>query len=133
MGKRQSKVGAVLKKERDALVDAVADMIRRSSEEGQLLSEAEIVHRLVDQYLAPNCLPSPLVAEGEGDTNAHPTVNPVHPGVNSFHETQMMNRLWLCWNGLEQNERNAKRKRNARVRKVEGRLDRPYALRYVLI
>jgi hypothetical protein len=38
-------------RERNAAVHAVAGMIRQSSEAGQLTSESEIVHRLIDQHL----------------------------------------------------------------------------------
>lgn len=54
MGRREPGIRSNLKKEREAFVDAAASMIRRSSEEGQLTSELEIVHRLIDQYLTPS-------------------------------------------------------------------------------
>ena len=76
MRKSEPKLRVDPERERKALIDAAAHMIRRGSEEGQLISGTEIVDRLVDQYLAPKCPPSPRVGEGEGkgDTDALPTL-----------------------------------------------------------
>jgi hypothetical protein len=51
MKKTEPGVGANPEKERASVVHAVAGMIRQSSEAGQLISESEILHRLIDQHL----------------------------------------------------------------------------------
>jgi hypothetical protein len=52
-------------KEGQAAAQAIAAMIRQSSEAGQLLSESEILRRVADQHL----LPSPTSASAEGVGN----------------------------------------------------------------
>ena len=51
MREQGNKIEANTARERNAGVHAVDAMIRQSSEAGQLTSESEIVHRLIDQHL----------------------------------------------------------------------------------
>jgi hypothetical protein len=51
MSKTEPGVGESPEKERAGAVHAVAGMIRQSSEAGQLISESDILHRLIDQHL----------------------------------------------------------------------------------
>jgi hypothetical protein len=54
MIKTENGVEPSLSKERDGAARAIADMIRKSSEAGQLLSETEILRRVADQNLFPS-------------------------------------------------------------------------------
>ena len=51
MSKAEPGVGVTPEKERVGAVHAVASMIRQSSEAGQLISESEILHHVMDQHL----------------------------------------------------------------------------------
>ena len=51
MRKAEPQVETKTVKGREVAVHAVADMIRQRSEAGQLISESEILHRLIDQHL----------------------------------------------------------------------------------
>ena len=50
----QDKAEANLEKAKEAMTQAVAAMIRQSSEAGQLIAESEILRRLVEQHLFPH-------------------------------------------------------------------------------
>lgn len=49
--KTENVVGTIIKKEKENIVQAIASMIRQSSEANQLLSESEILRRVADQHL----------------------------------------------------------------------------------
>src|SRR5512136_3082799 len=51
MGRMKPGVRATPEKEGEEAVHAVVRIIRQSSEAGQLISESEIFHRLIDQHL----------------------------------------------------------------------------------
>jgi hypothetical protein len=64
MMKAQNVVETNIGKEKEVAAQAVAAMIRQSSEAGQLLAESEILRRMADQHLLP--LPAPEAAEEAG-------------------------------------------------------------------
>ena len=95
MAKTDDGIQENLEKKREALVHVVPSMIRKSSEAGQLLSQPEIIQRVIDQHLLTSQTARPekeaesILREAvEGNQDLHELAN--REGPNHYYSLLSM-------------------------------------------